>query len=120
MYNPTAQNSCDFPKITTIWNQDIYYVVDMDYVEESDVVMFTVKLTRINICLCVFVCVCVIIASDALIIKVLCQESKRIPQKRVCVCVCVCVCVRVYMCVRVYVCVCVCVWFHLLAVRIQC
>ncbi len=33
-----------FPKITTIWSQD-YYVVDMDYVDESDVVMFTVKLT---------------------------------------------------------------------------
>ncbi len=28
-----------------IWSQDIYYVVDMDYVDESDVVMFTVKLT---------------------------------------------------------------------------
>ncbi len=27
------------------WSQDIYYVVDMDYVDESDVVMFTVKLT---------------------------------------------------------------------------
>ncbi len=34
-----------FPQITTIWSQDIYYVVDMDYVDESDVVMFTVKLT---------------------------------------------------------------------------
>ncbi len=33
-YNPTAQNTWDFPKITTIWSQDIYFVV-----------MFTVKLT---------------------------------------------------------------------------
>ncbi len=31
--------------ITTIWSQDIYVVVDMDYVDETDVVMFTVKLT---------------------------------------------------------------------------
>ncbi len=37
-YNPTAQNTDDFPQITTIWSQDIYFVVD-----ESDVVMFTVK-----------------------------------------------------------------------------
>ncbi len=44
-YYPTAQNTCDIPKITPIWNQDIYFVVDMDYVDESDVVMFTVKLT---------------------------------------------------------------------------
>ncbi len=43
-YNPTAQNTWDFPKITTTWSQDIYFV-DMDYVDESDVVMFTVKLT---------------------------------------------------------------------------
>ncbi len=43
--NPTAQNTWDFPKITPIWNQDIYFVVDMDYVDESDVVMFTLKLT---------------------------------------------------------------------------
>ncbi len=35
----------DFPKRTTIWSQDIYSVVDMDYVDQSDVVMFTVKLT---------------------------------------------------------------------------
>ncbi len=38
----------DFPKITTIWSQDIYldiYFVDMDYVDQSDVVMCTVKLT---------------------------------------------------------------------------
>ncbi len=42
-YNPTAQNTGDFPKITTIWSEDIYFVVDMDYVDESDVV--TVKLT---------------------------------------------------------------------------
>ncbi len=44
-YNPTAQNTWDFPKISTIWSQDIYFVVDMDYVDESDVVMFTMKLT---------------------------------------------------------------------------
>ncbi len=43
-YNPTAQNTRVFPKITTISSQDIYFV-DMDYVDESDVVMFTVKLT---------------------------------------------------------------------------
>ncbi len=44
MYNPTAPNTWDFPKITTIWSQDIYFVVDMDYVDEGHVVMFTVKL----------------------------------------------------------------------------
>ncbi len=44
-YNPTAQNTWYFPKITTIWSQDIYFVVDMDYVDESDAVMFNVKLT---------------------------------------------------------------------------
>ncbi len=44
-YNSTAQNTWDFPKITTIWSQDIYFVVDMDYFDETDVVMFTVKLT---------------------------------------------------------------------------
>ncbi len=44
-YNPTAQNTWDFPKITTIWSQDIHFVVDMDYIEKSDVVIFTVKLT---------------------------------------------------------------------------
>ncbi len=32
-YNPTAQNTWDFPKISTIWSQDIY-LVDMDYAEE--------------------------------------------------------------------------------------
>ncbi len=48
-YNPTAQNTWDFPKITPIWNQDIYFVVDMDYVDESDVVMFTVKKTDLTI-----------------------------------------------------------------------
>ncbi len=42
-YNPTAQNTWVFPKITTI-ESDIYFV-DMDYIDESDVVMFTVKLT---------------------------------------------------------------------------
>ncbi len=44
LYNHTAQNTWVFPKITTIQSQDIYFV-DMDYVDESDVVMFTVKLT---------------------------------------------------------------------------
>ncbi len=46
-YKPTAQNTWDFLKITTIWSQYIYIylVVDMDYVDESDVVMFTVTLT---------------------------------------------------------------------------
>ncbi len=41
-YNHTAQNTWVFPKITTIVK---IYFVDMDYVDESDVVMFTVKLT---------------------------------------------------------------------------
>ncbi len=44
-YNPTAQNTWDFPKISNIWSQYIYVVVDMDYVDENEVVMFTVKLT---------------------------------------------------------------------------
>ncbi len=48
MYNPTAQNTWDFPKITTIRSQDIYFVVDMDYVDERDVVMFTVMYLREN------------------------------------------------------------------------
>ncbi len=30
-YKPTARNNWDFPKISTIWSQDIYFVVDMDY-----------------------------------------------------------------------------------------
>ncbi len=38
-YNPTAQNTWYFPKITIIWSQDIYFVVDMNYIDESDVVM---------------------------------------------------------------------------------
>ncbi len=36
-YNPTAQNTWVFPKITPIWSK--YFVVDMDYVDESDVVV---------------------------------------------------------------------------------
>ncbi len=38
-YNPTAQNIWDFPKITTKWSKVIYFVVDMEYVEESDYVV---------------------------------------------------------------------------------
>ncbi len=45
-YNLTVQNTCDFPKTDSIlWRQDIYFVVDMNYVDESDAVMFTVKHT---------------------------------------------------------------------------
>ncbi len=38
-YNPTAQNIWDFPQITTKWSKVIYFVVDMEYVDESDVVI---------------------------------------------------------------------------------
>jgi len=48
LYNPAAQNTWDFPKITTTWSHDIYFV-DMDYADESVVVVHCEAYTAMSL-----------------------------------------------------------------------